>query len=400
MSTRIEPRGSAAVSAVDASIPAADRKAFEETAQRIDRGPGPADQNQPGKPDWWADLPERERNESPKDRTFGVLTNFMGFMPHFRAAALATQRGEGSFLWNLVNTGTPRHEAERKALQQYYNRNYENAQDWVKVVSVAGLPGGPQVQVLKAVTSAKRPVLSGMAAGGFMSGVSGYFGPVEPATGDYWARLQSAAEAIPYGLAIGTFAGAGAHGTRGMQGYLNYRAARAGVRNQLELKNAKAVARGGQPPYADLDTAIQERLAGWKKVGEQGFPNGFGDRAAFDAFKQKLVSELKKFGAPADDIGVHGSAVNKANPKDIDVAIRVGQAQFNKLVRKALVFRPGSAAKIKSQANKGIMISYFLPPVNGVTFPSAIHGAAGEMALQAAFILKGGSFDIGPYLKF
>jgi hypothetical protein len=34
------------------------------------------------------------------------------------------------------------------------------------------------------------------------------------------------------------------------------------------------------------------------------------------------------------------------------------------------------------------------------TETSPVYGAAGERTLQVSFILKGGSFDIGPYLKF
>ena len=177
-------------------------------------------------------------------------------------------------------------------------------------------------------------------------------------------------------------------------------AARVDLRKQLEIKNAKALERGEPEPYTDVDAAVEERLDGWKKVNEQGFPNGFKDKAAFDSFKEKIVGELEKYGAPTDDIGVHGSAVSNLNPNDIDVGVRVDEAQFDALVRKALEIKPGSQARIDGLAGKGILPSYFQGPVDGVTFPTAIYGAAGDIKIQVSFILKGGSFDVGPYLKF
>lgn len=177
-------------------------------------------------------------------------------------------------------------------------------------------------------------------------------------------------------------------------------AVRVDLRKQLEIKNAKALERGKPEPYTDVDAAVEERLDGWKKVNEQGFPNGFKDKAAFDSFKEKIVGELEKYGAPTDDIGVHGSAVSSLNPNDIDVGVRVDEARFDALVRKALEIKPGSQARIDGLAEKGILPSYFQGTVDGVTFPTAIYGAAGDMKIQVSFILKGGSFDVGPYLKF
>src|SRR5262249_26489507 len=136
MGNRIETAPGEINPAGDSPVPLTGQEDREALAfkQMASLPPGPAAQIQSDRPDWWHDLPERERNQSPKDRTLGVLSNFLGLLPHLRAAELARERGEGSLFWNLVNTGTPRHEAERKALQQYYNRNYENAQDSVKVL--------------------------------------------------------------------------------------------------------------------------------------------------------------------------------------------------------------------------------------------------------------------------
>lgn len=176
---------------------------------------------------------------------------------------------------------------------------------------------------------------------------------------------------------------------------------RADLHKQVELKNQEAVERNQPKPYPDVDAEVEGRMAGWEQVRERSFPNGFKDKEAFEAFKQTITSELKKFGAPADDIGVHGSAVNKPDPGDIDVAVRVDQATFDKLVNLARLNRgPGTMKTIANNAANGIMKSYYLPNIDGKTFPQAIYGAAGDMKVQASFILKGGPFDIGPYLKF
>jgi hypothetical protein len=178
--------------------------------------------------------------------------------------------------------------------------------------------------------------------------------------------------------------------------------ARADLRKQLEIKNAKARSNGQPEPYPDVDAAVEHRFKGWKTVEAQGYPNGLPDRPSFEGFKTKIKAQLGEFGAPTEDIGVHGSAVSKANPGDIDVAILVDKPQFDALVAKARTFKPGSLGRIDTMANKGILGTYFMePPVpGGATFPQSVYGAAGPMKMQISFILKGGAFDIGPYLKF
>jgi hypothetical protein len=178
--------------------------------------------------------------------------------------------------------------------------------------------------------------------------------------------------------------------------------ARADLRRQLEIKNAKARKAGKPEPYPDLEAAVEERFKGWKLVEKRGYPNGFDDEASFKKFKDTIVTQLKKFGVPVKEVGVHGSAVSKANPKDIDVAILVEKSEFDALVADARIFKPGSLERIDAAAGKGFLPSYFKPPPPGAvqTLPQAVYGAAGEIKMQISFILKGGGFDIGPYLKF
>ena len=164
-----------------------------------------------GPPSYWSDLPEMEKNKSPKDRTLSVMANWGGVLPYIRAGVEAQNRGES--FWG----GTPRYESERKALQQYYNQAYENASDPVKVLSGIGLPGGPMAQAGKYLTSASRPIASAAGMGAAQAGVGGYLAPIEPATNDWRTRAISAAEAMPLGAAFGAGAGAAGHLVQGMR---------------------------------------------------------------------------------------------------------------------------------------------------------------------------------------
>jgi hypothetical protein len=166
---------------------------------------GRADPTQLGKPSYYDDLPELERNQSPKDRTVSVLSNPLNALPYIRAGVEAHNRGES--FWG----GTPQYKRELEALQQYYNEAYENAPDSVKVLSQIGLPGGPMVQAGKALMSTGRPIASAMALGGAQAGLSGYLAPIGPEPGDWQTRGLSALEAIPYGVAFGAIPGVAAH---------------------------------------------------------------------------------------------------------------------------------------------------------------------------------------------
>ena len=164
----------------------------------------------PERPSYYNDLPEMERNKTPKDRTVSVLSDPIGVLPYLRAGVEARNRGES--FWG----GTPQYERERKALQQYYNQAHEDAPDSIKVLSQIGFPGGPMTQAGKYLTSAARPIESGAAMGMAQAGVAGYLSPIEPATNDWRARLESAAEAMPLGVVMGGAAGAAGHlGMRG-----------------------------------------------------------------------------------------------------------------------------------------------------------------------------------------
>lgn len=159
---------------------------------------------------YFGNLPEREANLDPKERSLAVASNFLGLMPYARAAELARERGEGSFLWNLVNTGTSQKEAERRALQQYYNDAYETAPDSMKVLSGIGLPFGAAAGAAKMLPMASAPIRSSAGLGAGMAGIAGYASPIGPDTGDFKARLPSALDSARYGALIGALGAGGA----------------------------------------------------------------------------------------------------------------------------------------------------------------------------------------------
>jgi hypothetical protein len=179
---------------------------------------------------WWRDLPESEHNLSPKDVS---LNTMIPFYPQLRAAELARERGEGSLLWNLFNTGTPQHVAEQKALQQRYAEAWENSPDEMKVLSVAGLPGGmsPIGAMAGAAAKTGRPI----AAGATMGGGLGFFGGYTGETGTTAERLKSGLKGAAYGGALGAYGGALQHGAN---------VAQEGVDNLTAIANAEGANKG------------------------------------------------------------------------------------------------------------------------------------------------------------
>ena len=165
------------------------------------------DPTQIGRPSYYDDLPELERNQDPKSRTIGVLAHqaSLGALPYIRAGVEAQKRGES--FWG----GSERYERERKAVQEYYNAAYENASDPIKVLGGIGLPGGPMAQAGKYLTTASRPILTAGALGVAQAGVAGYLAPIEPNTQDWRERVMSAVENMPIGAVLGGAAGSAGH---------------------------------------------------------------------------------------------------------------------------------------------------------------------------------------------
>jgi hypothetical protein len=99
---------------------------------------------------------------------------------------------------------------------------------------------------------------------------------------------------------------------------------------------------------------------------------------------------------------VHGSAVHKTTPGDLDVAILVDEAKFQELGERfiANAQTPKRAKDIRKALEKGKIPSYYFGPGNGPSIGTSIYGKAGNLEVQASLIRKGSGFDLGPYLPF
>jgi hypothetical protein len=175
------------------------------------------------------------------------------------------------------------------------------------------------------------------------------------------------------------------------------------LRRQFEIKNAKARAKGQPEPYPDVDQAVRESAGTWAAVKERGYPNGFADRPQFEGFKGRIKGALDDLGLPSTEVGVHGSAVHRPNPNDIDVAVLVDRAQFDQLRQqmRGQIRVPKMLGDFDAYAKDGLLRGFYFPRKAGEpTFNQKIHGAAGERKVQVSIVLRGSEFDVGPYMMF
>ena len=175
-----------------------------------------------------------------------------------------------------------------------------------------------------------------------------------------------------------------------------------GLRRQFEIKNQKARAANQPEPYPDVDKATRDALGDLEKARARSFPYGFDSESQFQTFKGKVLSELEARAIPTDDVAVHGSSVHSPTPGDIDVAVLVDETQFKAILEEVETqqFSPDAEAKIAKYANDGLIRGYYFPRIGGTTFPTSVYGAAGGLSIQVSVVLRGGGFDIGPYLHF
>ncbi|MDY6898167.1 MAG: DUF4157 domain-containing protein [Cyanobacteriota bacterium] len=152
----------------------------------------------------------------------------------------------------------------------------------------------------------------------------------------------------------------------------------------------------------NVTSKLQNSLDNFDVVKSQGYPYGFNNMDEFRAFHNNIKSALGRYNIPVDDIRVHGSAVHKTTPGDLDIAILVDKVQFEELGQRFIANSNQSkvAASIRKEIAKGKIPSYRFRPGEGESVVSSLYGKAGNIKkIQVSLILKGSSFDIGPYLQ-
>jgi hypothetical protein len=156
----------------------------------------------------------------------------------------------------------------------------------------------------------------------------------------------------------------------------------------------------------DVGSQLKNNLDNFEAVKQRGYPYGFNNVDEFKTFQSELKSALGRYDIPIDNIGVHGSAVHKTTPGDLDVAILVDDAQFEELGKRFIEKSNKSkvATAIRKEIEQGKIPSrWFMPSsdpsVRGSTVIQSVYGKAGNLEkIQVSLIRRGSNFDIGPYL--
>ena len=153
---------------------------------------------------------------------------------------------------------------------------------------------------------------------------------------------------------------------------------------------------------ADIGKDIEQSIGNYNSVKGRGYPFGFQNIKQYQKFENSLRGALKKYNIPTENIRIHGSAVHKVNPGDLDVAIILDEAQFRTLGQR--FYDSSSMNKIKKSIlkdiEKGKISSQRFAPVQKPTVGQSVYGKAGELDIQISIIRSGSEFDVGPYLSF
>lgn len=97
---------------------------------------------------------------------------------------------------------------------------------------------------------------------------------------------------------------------------------------------------------------VMQEMDNFKNVvSARGYPYKFNSLQDFMQFSRDVKNKLDNLDIPTNDVRVQGSAVRKANPDDLDMAIMVDDSQFDELLKKAF----GGKVKIK-QGNQSTNI--------------------------------------------
>ncbi|QIS17795.1 glycosyltransferase [Nocardia terpenica] len=91
----------------------------------------------------------------------------------------------------------------------------------------------------------------------------------------------------------------------------------------------KIGSRGDKPVTAD---ALIEQMHNWVDVQDRGYPFKFTGPEDFENFRNDLVDGLREAGIPTDDIAIQGSSLRTPHANDVDLAVFVDQAHFDKMV--------------------------------------------------------------------
>jgi len=178
------------------------------------------------------------------------------------------------------------------------------------------------------------------------------------------------------------------------------------ILRQFTYKGRKAARRGGLEFTGTPEVAarLRESIKILSEARGRGYPFGFRSLAAFRRFGQAVRDAARRYGVRAEDVRVHGSSLRSRTPADIDAAILVDKAEFDALARQFIREAEQNgftklARTIAHEATKGkIPYSRFAPREPGFAFGRIVRDAAEGRRVNVSLIVRGGEFDLGPFL--
>lgn len=179
-----------------------------------------------------------------------------------------------------------------------------------------------------------------------------------------------------------------------------------GILRQLlyrERKAARAAGRAAPTSVSGAAELLDDALTVLSEVRTRGFPFGFRDSAMFARFSASVREHARRYGVAASDIRVHGSAMIRRTPGDIDVAVLVDRATFDAYVaqfRQASRYRRVTQLLEREAAAGKIPYNRWGPRGAGPDLGGAVQATVDGTRVQVSLILRGSSFDVGPYLRF
>jgi hypothetical protein len=153
----------------------------------------------------------------------------------------------------------------------------------------------------------------------------------------------------------------------------------------------------------------------WNVVKQRGYPNLFNSLQEYEQFSNVVKDLAKEWDLPANSIYVQGSSLrmkNVADIGDLDIAIKVDAATFDKLVERFKNATTAKQAAINADKSKGLIRGVNMH-TSGTdrTFTGLFYDNFKESfgleysqkfqnkGFQLSVIKEGSSIDISPYLK-
>ncbi len=196
------------------------------------------------------------------------------------------------------------------------------------------------------------------------------------------------------------------------------------MRWQMELKNKKLIASGEPARYPNLEESVQQGMQNLAIARKRGYPYAFSSKEQFEKVSQYIKTTIKALDIPSNgmkiplnDIAVQGSAVYRSAAHDVDIAILVTREDFEKLIIQSF---PNEVARIRQRnldpfkitmseaasASEKTLINAISTGIikRNVLRPklSKLREELSSMVnreVDLSVVLKGGSFDHGPYIK-